>query len=111
MDVETPPEFIANTSRLLWKHLGSHHKVFHLQDIESITGKLGHIATTAPWLCFLLPDLYTKIAICLKINHNHLYMTNEQFCTLLKLQHNRNAPHNHRTFAMAKIAKVTHFLQ
>ncbi len=88
MDMEMPPEFIKDTFCLLRKHFGSHHNVFHLQDIESIMGKLGHIATTAPWLCFLLPDQYTKIAACLKIHHTHLHLTNKHFCTLLKLQKN-----------------------
>ncbi len=75
MDIEAPPEFIVNMLRLL-KHHGRHHKVIHLQDIKSIMGKLGHIVTTAPWLHFLLPDFYVEIATCLKIHHNHLYMTN-----------------------------------
>ncbi len=35
-------------------------------------------------------------------------MTNKQFRTLLKLQHDQDAPHIHRTFAMAKTAKATY---
>ncbi len=101
----------AGTLRLLWRHLGRHCKVFHLQDIESIKGKLGHIASTAPWLCFLLPNHYADITTCLKIHHNHLYMMNKQFCALLKLQCDCNVPHNHGTFAMAKTAKATHLLR
>ncbi len=106
MDVKTTPEIILDTLRLLQKHLGRHCKDFHLQDIKSITGKLGHIATTAPWLHFLIPDLNKEIVTCLNINHNHLHMTN----TLLKLQCHQDAPHTHRTFAMAKTVKATHLL-
>ncbi len=76
MDIETPPEFIADTLQLLLKLFSPHWKVFHLQDIKSITGKLGHIASTAPWLCFLLPNLYIEIAWCLDKHKNHLTMTN-----------------------------------
>ncbi len=101
----------AGTLRLLWRHLGRHCKVFHLQDIESNKGKLGHIVSTAPWLCFLLPNHYADITTCLKIHHNHLYMMNKQFCALLKLQCDCNVPHNHGTFAMAKTAKATHLLR
>ncbi len=88
-----------------------HRKVFHSQDIESITGKLGYIASAAPWSCFLLPDLYAEITTCLKSHHNYLYMTNKQFCTLLKLQCDQGDPHNHRTFAMTKTSKATHLIQ
>lgn len=34
-----------------------HQKAFCLQDIKSIMGKLGHIASTALWLPLLLPNL------------------------------------------------------
>ncbi len=77
MDVETPPEFIADTIQLLYKLFNPHRKVFCLQDIESITGKLGHIASTAPWLRFLLLDLYAEIAKCLRVHRDHLFMTNK----------------------------------
>ncbi len=111
MDVETPSEFIANTIRLLHKLFSQNRKVFQLQDIESVTGKLGHIASTAPWLRFLLPDLYAEIAWCLKSHKDHLYMTNKQFRTLLKLHQDLTALHNHRTFAIAKMARAVHLLR
>ena len=38
-------------------------------------------------------------------------MTNKQFRMLLKMQRERDALHNHKTFAMAKTAKATHLLQ
>ncbi len=110
-DIKLPLEFIANILNLLWKHLGCHCKVFQSHDIESIAGKLWLIVTTAPWLHFLLPDLYAEIAACLKIHCNHFNLTNKQFCTLLKLQCNGDVSHNHGTFAMAKMAKATHLLQ
>ncbi len=111
MDVETPPEFIADTIQLLKKSFSPHRKVFRLQDIESVTGKLGHIASTAPWLCLLLPDLYAEIAWCLESHRDHLYMTNKQFRTLLKLHQDLTAPHNYRTFAVAKMARAVHLLR
>ncbi len=110
MDVETPPKFIADTIRLLLKSFSPHRKVFRLQDIKSLTGKLGHIASTALWLRFLLPDLYAKIAWCLDKHKNHLTMTNKQFRTFLKLHCDPTAPHNHRTFAIAKTAKAVNML-
>ncbi len=53
---------IANIIPLLEKHFSVHHKALQLQDIEAVTRKLGHIASMAPWLHFLLPDLYAEIA-------------------------------------------------
>ncbi len=111
MDIETPPGFIADMIRLLDKLFSPHRKVFRLQDIESIMGKLGHIASTAPWLCFLLPNLYAEIAKCLGSHRDHLFMTNKQFWKLLKLHQNSITPRNHRIFATAKTAKAVHLLQ
>ncbi len=110
MDVEAPPEFIADTIRLLQKSFSPHWKVFRLQDIESLTGKLGHIASTAPWLRFLLPDLYAEIAWCLNKHKNHLTMTNKQVRNFIKLHHDLTVTHNHQTFAIAKTAKAVHML-
>jgi len=101
---------IADTIRLLQQSFSHHQKVFRLQDIESLTGKLGHIASTAPWLRFLLPDLYAKIAWCLDKHRHHLTMTNKQFRTFLKLHRDPTAQRNHRTFAIAKTAKAVHML-
>ena len=111
MDVKTPPEFIANMILLLDKLFSPHQKVFRLQDIKSIMGKLGHISSTAPWLRFLLPDLYAEIAKCLGSHRDHLFMTNKQFRTLLQLHQDPTAPRNHRTFTIAKTAKAVHSLQ
>lgn len=61
MDIEMPSECIVDILHVPCKKFGSHWKVFILNNIKSITGKLGHIATTAPWLWFLLPDLYVEI--------------------------------------------------
>ncbi len=80
MDVETQPEFIADTIQLLTKSFSLHRKVFLLQDIESITKKLGHIASTPTWLRFLLPDLYAEIAWCLKLHNDHLFLSSKN-CT------------------------------
>ncbi len=40
MDVETPPEFIADKLRLLWKHFGNHRKIFYLQARFAVTAVL-----------------------------------------------------------------------
>ncbi len=110
MNIKTLLEFIADMIRLIHKSFHRHQKVFRLQDIESITGKRGHIASTAPWLRFLLPNLYAEIAQCLGSHKKHLYMTNK-FRTLLKLHQDPTAPHNHKTFAIAKTAKAVHLLR
>ncbi len=110
MDVKTPQEFIADAIRLLTKSFSPHQKVFQLQGIKSITVKLGHIASTSSWLCFLLPNLYAEIARCLKLHHNHLFLTSKKFRTLLKLHQDLIAPCNHRTFTIAKMAKAVHLL-
>lgn len=81
-----PPNFVAETIWALCDKFSMHQNVFALCNIKSIMGKLGDIASTAPWLWFLLPDLYVEITKCLKLHHNHLHMANKQFRTLLKLQ-------------------------
>ncbi len=73
-------------------------------------GKLGQIATTASWLCFLLSYHYAEVASCLKVHHNQWHIMNKQFCTSLKLQSNQDVSHKHRNFAKAKTAKGTHLL-
>ncbi len=92
MDVEMPPEFIADVLQSLWNMWGLHQKVFFLQDIKSITGKLGSASYFQTFKLLL-------------------YITNKQFRMLLKLQRDKKAPRNHHTIASAHTAKSTHLLR
>ncbi len=84
MDIKILPKFISD--RILWSKWWPHLKAFLLQDIESLTWKLGHIASTTPWLQFLILDLYAMIAQCLCLHNNNLSIANKQICALLKIQ-------------------------
>ena len=52
--------------------------------MESLTGQLGHISKTSPWLCYLLPHLYTSITYALGIAKANLIHTRADFRHILK---------------------------
>ncbi len=62
MDVKTPSKIITEVQQTLQSKRCTHQKVFLLQNIESLAGKLGQIASTALLLYVLLLDLYALIA-------------------------------------------------
>ena len=47
-------------------------------------GRLGHIADTSPWLCFLMSHLYISITFALGVANAHLINTGSDFCAMLK---------------------------
>ena len=62
MDVGPPPEFVARTlDRLKAFHEG--RKAFTIQEMSTLVGLLGHIATTSRWLTHLLSHLYTSLSL------------------------------------------------
>ena len=52
--------------------------------MESIAGRLGHIADTSPWLRFLMSHLYTSITFALGVAHANLVNTSSDFRAMLK---------------------------
>jgi hypothetical protein len=58
MTISTPPDFVASTINLLRTTWGSHRRSFKVKEAEELTGKLNHIAFRAPWLKYLLGNIY-----------------------------------------------------
>ena len=84
LTVGIPPEFVSGTITLLRTTWGPHRRSFKVKEAEELTGKLNHIAFGAPWLKYLLGNVYSLIAAALKLNHSHLLRTSTQFRAALR---------------------------
>lgn len=106
LDVGVPKDYITKTLKLLTPF---HHsrKSFTVKEMERITGMLVFIASTAPWLKFLLSHVYTSVAAAMKVNTNHLKLTNKQFRQLLK-EAKSSVPTRESTFAQSETARLIH---
>ena len=107
LTVTAPPEYIAATARILERKL-LHRRRFTLPDIEHVTGRLGHIATTTSWLQYLMSHCYMSIATALRISNAHLICHSHQYQDMLKLAKDKEAAHRHKTFAMSYVARKEH---
>ena len=76
--------------------------------MEKITGMLDFIASTAPWVKFLLSHVYTSITAAIGNNTAHLNRTNKQFRAMLKDSHNKILSIQESTFAQSKSASTLH---
>jgi hypothetical protein len=47
-------------------------------------GKLNHIAFGAPWLRYLLGNIYALLAVALRVNNSHLIHTSKKFHDTLR---------------------------
>lgn len=106
MMLESPPEYIQETVKLLQRKWHRGRPTFMINDLEALAGRLGFISETAPWLRFMMAHLYTSVAAALKISVSHLLETSWDFRMMMKflkgrayeLQHaNTNdcdSPHN-----------------
>lgn len=84
MTVETPPAYVSQVVKDLERHWHPKRKSVSIPEIESLTGQLGHISDTAPWLRFLLSQLYMSLAVALGFARAHLICTSKDFRMLLK---------------------------
>lgn len=107
LDVGVPPAYIAKTLTLL-RPFHSKRKSFTVKEMERITGMLIYVASTAPWLQFLLSHVYTSIAAALGVNTNHLRRTNRQFRELLRKAKTAETPTRESTFARSQTARSVH---
>ena len=57
---------------------------FIISDAESITGVVGYIAKTSPWLRFMMSFLYTSIVGALKAAKLYLIHNSRDFRVMLK---------------------------
>jgi len=87
MTVSTPPEFISATIALLRSSWGAHQCTFKVREAEELAGKLNHIAFGAPWLKYLLGNIYASLAVALHLNHSHLVSTSKTFRLALRALH------------------------
>ena len=74
----------------------------------NVTGMLVFIASTAPWVKFLLSHVYTSITAAIGDNTTHLSQTNKQFRAMLKDARDSTASPRVSTFAQAKAARAVH---
>ena len=82
MTVGTPPEFISVTINLLRTIWGPHHRSFKVKEVEE-AGQLTHVTFCAPWLKYLLGNVYTLLATALHVNNCHFIRTSKRFCDAL----------------------------
>jgi hypothetical protein len=87
MVISTPTDYVHNVVKSLTTTWGPHRKSFTLRELETLVGKLGHIAISTPWLQFLLRQLYTSAAATLHHSQAHLISTSASFCAILHDHH------------------------
>ena len=63
------------------------------------------IAGTAPWLKFLMPHVYTSVAVAIGDNTSHRCKTNKQFRQMLKEAKAPGPPTRTSTFAQSETAR------
>ena len=80
----TPVEYVDATVNLLSSTWHASRFTFSVLEAETLTGRLGYIAETAPWLRFMMSHLHTSIARALKANNIHLIRTRRDFRRLLQ---------------------------
>ena len=63
--------------------------------MEVLTGKLGHISETPPWLKFLMSHLYQSIAFAILGNSAQLINTDKQYISMIKaIKEGAHLPHD-----------------
>ena len=104
LDVGVPESYIHDTTSLLLP-FHKQRKPFTVKEMEKVTGMLVFIASTAPWVKFLLSHVYTSITSAIGDNTAHLSRTNKQFRTMLKDARDITVLTRVSTFAQLKTAK------
>jgi len=107
LDVGVPDAYVQKTIRLLEPF---HHerKSFTVKEMETLTGMLIFIASTAPWVKFLLSHVYTSITAAIGNNTAHLNQTNKQFRAMLKEARATTVSTRVSTFAQSNTARAIH---
>ena len=83
--VRVPMEYVQGTINLLESHWHKKRKRFKLSEIETLAGQLGHIASTSPWLRYLMSHVYTSIAAALGVSRAWLISNSKDFRDMMKL--------------------------
>ena len=120
MTVHTPPEFVEGTLTLLRTTWNRRRRSFLISEIETLTGQLGHISDTVPWLRMLMSHLYTSVAYALNRSRSHLTYTRKEFREMIKYlkqnpqqiaQQRSNGKKNDLTVEQIKINNTRSFVQ
>ncbi|KAL7525092.1 hypothetical protein ACHAXR_000858, partial [Thalassiosira sp. AJA248-18] len=107
LDVGVPPDYVTRTLLTL-KPFHTKRKSFTVNEMETVTGMLIFIASCAPWLKFLLSQVYTSVAAALGDNTAHLHRTNKQFRQFIKEAKSTDSSHRVATFAQSESARQAH---
>jgi hypothetical protein len=84
LTVAPPDDYVAGVVKRLRTTFGPHRNVFTVLEVEELTGKLGHLALTAPWLKYLMTHVYASLAHTLNMNHWALVRSSSSFREGLK---------------------------
>jgi hypothetical protein len=84
LTVAPPDDYVQGVIQLLRTTFGPHRNVFTVPEAEELTGKLGHLSLTAPWLKYLMTHVYASLAHALNMNHWALVRSSASFCEGLK---------------------------
>ena len=107
LDVGVPASYVRKTIHLL-EPFHNKRKSFTVKEMETLTGMLIFIASTAPWLKFLLSHVYTSITAAIGENTSHLHRTNKQFRAMLKDARDTTVTTRVSTFAQSHTARAVH---
>ena len=109
LEVGVPSAFVAMIRQLL-KPFHSERKSFTVKEMEKLTGKTTFIASLAPWVKFLLSQVYISIAAAVGDKKAHPAWTNKQFHQLLRdAKVAANTGHTRSsTFALGETSRQVH---
>ena len=109
--VGVPESFIQEVLTMLRTTWGDHRKQFTVKEAEELSGKLQHIAITAPWLKFLLTQICASLAAALKLNEEVARRSIRSFQNALKALRRLPPGAEHedaRRFHQARVARHPH---
>ena len=132
--VRTPAEYVQKTIAILESTWHERRFSFQIHEAETMTGRLGYIAESSPWLRFMMSCMHSSIARALKDSQEHLVRTNSDFRRMLREKkrqvktathrappegdtprHGKATQHDaeerHQRFAASKMAKQVHHTQ
>jgi hypothetical protein len=112
MTASIPRHYIDEVLVILNETWHPGRKQFTVQEAQTLTGKLAHLAQAAPWVFHLLTHMYAPIAHALKSNKTLLAEKSEKFRALLNSirSESSNPSDIHRVvnFTFKMLAKMTH---
>ena len=84
LTVQTPVEYIDKLVKIMNSKWHAKRQTWYVLDMESLTGKLGHISEISPWLRYLLPHLYMSLTNVLGVSKAKIIHTRADFRQILK---------------------------